>query len=149
MLIIANNFICGRESFFVNGNENGVWWYSFSYSVPIVVNASESTDPDVHPWEDSGLLYEWYCRRKVGDGEQLDLSTDDAAKQIANVNYPNEKLVEKLQDKDFKGCFGNGAGRLKEKGVFDYSYLSFFIIWLNMLDVFYTSDRYPLNIRII
>ena len=63
------------------------------------MDGSESTDPDVDPDKDSGLRYEWYCRRKVERrNEQLDLKSKSGIKKIPNIYYPKEKLWDMLSD---------------------------------------------------
>ena len=78
-------------------------------TAPIVINGNYSTDPDVDPSENQKLEYEWFCKRKTNK-EQIDFQSDTMI-----VDYPPKSLAD---TSSFKGCFGTGPGKLKEKGDF-------------------------------
>ena len=70
-----------------------------------------STDPDEDPTVDQDLTYEWYCKQKFSKTEHIDLNNTDTVNEI---DYPKMSMAD---DTNFKGCFGTGHGKLKEKGI--------------------------------
>ena len=76
--------------------------------MPIVVNGSQSVDPDVDPDADQEIQYEWYCRQKNKETEIINFDAPES------IDYPKASLAD---TSDFRGCFGTGYGKLKEDGM--------------------------------
>lgn len=87
----------------------------------ININASQSTDPDMEPNTPMGLHFDWFCKQDNSkddniENEYFKENLDDDA----TFNYPESPDPaagnSSISKAHFKGCFGQGHGRLIGEG---------------------------------
>lgn len=103
--------------------------FFISFPGVININASQSTDPDMEPNTPMGLHFDWFCKQDNSkddniENEYFKENLDDDA----TFNYPESPDPaagnSSISKAHFKGCFGQGHGRLIGEGLYQIYFSS-------------------------